>query len=567
MRFHDLKISHQLYSLNVIFLISMMLIVLYVMSHYHDGLMEDRKAKTENIVSVAHSLVEKYVSAYKAGEMSLEEAQNMAKESVAAMRYDGDNYYWINDMQPAMVIHPIKPQLNGKDLSGVKDTNGKVLFVEFVKVVKENGEGFVPYMWEKPGSEEPVSKMSFVKAVPEWGWIIGSGIYIDDVEAVYYEGLKKFFLITFLIIAVGLVITWGIVAGIVKPIYRVEGAINELCEDKSIFVGDDGRKDEIGGIARALVKLNRRLEAARLFEAEQRELKARTEGQKAELLEKLANDFDQNVGRAISSLTTSASDLQNSAGAMKGLAESAVESTAQVASNSEQASASVGSVASAVEEMSASIREISAQVTAARTKMNDTTASATSANEKVSNLNSLVENIGEVVVAISDIAEQTNLLALNATIEAARAGEAGKGFAVVAEEVKKLASETGNKTGEINERITEIQLATKDSVEAMQSIIASVSDINVAVTGISAAIEEQSATTQEISRSISEATQGVRSVSDIITQVKIGASNTGDSAEIVLVASNEMAKLSDSLETSVKSFLSEIKSAGKKEAA
>ena len=215
-----------------------------------------------------------------------------------------------------------------------------------------------------------------------------------------------------------------------------------------------------------------------------------------------------------------------------------------------------------MEEMSATSSEIVGQIVSAKQKSNDTAGYAVNANDSVENLHTLVSNIGEVVVAIGDIADQTNLLALNATIEAARAGDAGKGFAVVADEVKKLATETTQKTEEIEKRIVEVQGATKQSVSAMQSIIASISDIDNSVTGVSAAAEQQNATTTEIVRSLSDASQGVEQVSQIIGDVQQTASETGMSADSLLVAANDMADLSLNLQKAVDGFLTGIQSDG-----
>jgi methyl-accepting chemotaxis protein len=231
-----------------------------------------------------------------------------------------------------------------------------------------------------------------------------------------------------------------------------------------------------------------------------------------------------------------------------------------VSNSSGEASQNVGTVASAMEEMSASSTEIASQAHTVKNKSADMTNNAQYASENVGNLNVLAENIGGVVVAIRDIAEQTNLLALNATIEAARAGAAGKGFAVVAEEVKKLASETAEKTDEIEQRIAEIQNATRASVDSVERILGDIGEIDHSVTSVTAAIEEQNSTIAEIVRSVSEASAGVQRVSETIMDVQKGAEETGLSSDSVYNAAKQAAELSDGLQKSVDQFLRDIQS-------
>ncbi|SMC28609.1 Cache domain-containing protein, partial [Desulfacinum hydrothermale DSM 13146] len=123
-------------------------------------MMAEKRVATRHAVEVAYSMFEKYHAAAQSGKLSEEAAKKAALEQIAAMRYEGSNYFWVNDMTPAMVMHPIKPALNGKDMSSFKDPNNKLLFVEFVKVCREKGAGFVDYMWPKPGSDKPVPKVS-----------------------------------------------------------------------------------------------------------------------------------------------------------------------------------------------------------------------------------------------------------------------------------------------------------------------------------------------------------------------------------------------------------------------
>jgi diguanylate cyclase (GGDEF)-like protein/PAS domain S-box-containing protein len=153
------------------------------------------------------------------GELTEAQAKRAAIETIRAMRYDGGEYFWINDLQPRMVMHPMMPELDGKDLSDFTDPNGKRLFVAFVDTVRKNGAGFVDYLWPKPGFTQPVPKISYVKGFVPWGWVIGSGIYIDDVNRLFWERMRwKIGIISAAILLLG-----GLVALVVR---RVEREIN-----------------------------------------------------------------------------------------------------------------------------------------------------------------------------------------------------------------------------------------------------------------------------------------------------------------------------------------------------
>lgn len=300
------------------------------------------------------------------------------------------------------------------------------------------------------------------------------------------------------------------------------------------------------------------LTEAKAAKVKQEEAEKKSKAERSITMHQIAEDFDAQVGSLILSLSSASSKLQDTATDMRGIAEKTTQNSESVATSSEEASANVNTVAAAMEEMSATASEISMQVNNVKDKSKDMAHNADSASKTVSILDQLAENIGEVVTSIRDIAEQTNLLALNATIEAARAGEAGKGFAVVADEVKKLASETANKTSEIESRISEIQSATKDSVYAVEEIIKNIGEIDGAVTGVSAAIEEQNITTKEVTRSVTEASAGVSNVSKIIMDVQNSAVETRQSSDIVLTSASEVATLSDNLQNSVRTLIQKM---------
>ncbi len=184
-------------------------------------LMEEKRTATQHVVDVAYSLLEKYAKDAQAGRVTEEAAKKEALDHIRALRYKEKDYFWINDLKPVMIMHPFKPELDGKDLTDFKDPNGKHLFVEFVKVCRDKGAGFVDYLWPKPGFDKPVPKVSYVKLFQPWGWIIGSGIYVDDVRAQANQIRLVFGAIAGVLLLGGLLVTWWIVRSVTRPVYSV----------------------------------------------------------------------------------------------------------------------------------------------------------------------------------------------------------------------------------------------------------------------------------------------------------------------------------------------------------
>jgi methyl-accepting chemotaxis protein len=181
-KFKDWRILSKIMSITVITMfISLSYLGLYIMPKVEDGLLKEKQTATKNVVDAVYGIIEDYGTRAEAGQLGSYEAMQAAKRDIGKLRYAGKNYFWINDLEPTMVMHPIKPELNGQDLADFKDPDGKRLFVAFVDVAKAQGSGFVDYLWPKPGFDKPVPKVSYVKLYKPWGWIIGSGIYLDDV--------------------------------------------------------------------------------------------------------------------------------------------------------------------------------------------------------------------------------------------------------------------------------------------------------------------------------------------------------------------------------------------------
>ncbi len=211
-----------------------------------------------------------------------------------------------------------------------------------------------------------------------------------------------------------------------------------------------------------------------------------------------------------------------------------------VASATEQASASLQMIVAAAEQLSSTINEVAQNMAKGSEITNEAVDQAGGISDKMNTLGQAASEITKVTETIADISEQTNLLALNATIEAARAGEAGKGFAVVAGEIKDLAHQTANATGEISERIANVQVLTQESVTSIESIVTIINEINDIVSSVAAGIEEQSAATQEISNNVTQAAQGVQEINENINQASVASTEVSSDVHEVSSLAEDM---------------------------
>ena len=240
------------------------------------SLIQQKQIELQHLGEVALGIVKEEHAAAQKGDVSAADAQKRAMARVAALRYGSNDYYWINDMHPNMVMHPIKPEMNGNDLSAYKDPNGKLLFVDFVDTVRKSGAGFVPYEWPKPGFEKPQPKLSYVVGFAPWNWVIGTGVYIDDVNAQTWASTRRSLIAAGLILLFALAVSILVARSITGPLRHMTVAMNDLASGNlAVEVPGVGRGDEVGEMAKAVEIFKGNAVARQALEAEQREAATR----------------------------------------------------------------------------------------------------------------------------------------------------------------------------------------------------------------------------------------------------------------------------------------------------
>ncbi|MBI3445176.1 MAG: bacteriohemerythrin [Magnetospirillum sp.] len=361
-------------------------------------------------------------------------------------------------------------------------------------------------------------------------------------------------------LVLGGLIAWGITRSITRPVNAMTGVMGDLAANNlMVEVPYVGRGDEIGGMAKSVEHFKDQLLRVKQLEADQEEQKKQAEADRMVAMRKMADTFEDSVGKVIETVTSAATELQAASGQMAGTATETSSQATTVAASAQQASANVQTVASATEELAASIKEIAHQVERSQLVSAHAGQEVGNTTTQVRALSENVSKIGEIVNLINDIAAQPNLLALTATIEAARAGDAGKGFAVVAGEVKNLANQTARATSEIASQIAAVQQGTDAAVHAIDAISSVIGEMGEISAAVAAAVEQQSGATSEIARNVEQAASGTEDVSSNIISVEQAARETGQAAEQIQTSATDLSKQAEFLRHEVSEFLHQVR--------
>ncbi len=266
----------------------------------HDRLWADREELLRSQVQSAVAIVETYVQRAANDEMSLEDAQATAADVIKSIRYGNNEYLFIQDLDGIMIMHPFAAALVGKDQMAMTDADGKLLTVEYLNLAKSEGQGFVEYRWNKPNAEEPSPKLSYLATVAPWKWMISTGVYIDDLNALFWDEIMKSlgWLAGALIVLIGVAVP--IARSLTKPISSITQNMKQLAEgDLETEITGVGRNDEIGDMAKAVEVFKENGQKVNQMSAAEVEAEKRRQRERAQMMQELQTEFGAVVDAAI----------------------------------------------------------------------------------------------------------------------------------------------------------------------------------------------------------------------------------------------------------------------------
>jgi methyl-accepting chemotaxis protein len=561
----------------------------YTLTQARNEMIDLKRAEIKNTVDAATTAVNAYVVRAEKGELKEADAKKMAIDAISNARFDNGNYYFIIDYNGISVSHANK-KIETTDMKPLKDASGKFFVQDMVAMAKSTGAGFIDYGWTKPGDKDPSLKISYVTAIPQWQWMIGSGLHVHDVDAAFVSmiGDVAKVLVPLGLLMLGLVIWLSRRAS--SMLSSLSGTMSGLAAgDLQAKIAHQDRPDEIGAMARSLVVFRDAALAKGEMEADKARVEAqaqsareaaeadrrRNEADRADLarmqegvvmslgmgLERLAegdltyrineafsadyaklkDDFNAAIGKLQETMRQIATNTES----MKSGSIEISQAADDLASRTEQQASSVEETATALDELTATVRQtaesarLASQATSqVKGEAEQSTSIVRDAVLAMGGIEKSADEISQIVGVIDEIAFQTNLLALNASVEAARAGDAGKGFAVVASEVRALAQRSAEAAKEIKGLIAASNVEVEKGVtlvgqtgSALQRMAEEITRATSLVAEIAGAAQEQAAGLQEVNTAVNEMDQATQQNAAMAEQSTAAAHSLSQEAD------------------------------------
>ncbi len=447
-------------------------------------IIESRRELLTTAVQSAHSIVASYQAKAASGAMPVEEAQKAAKDALRVSRFGGPEgkteYFYIWTLDSKGVMHPIKPEWEGQDMAGkVKDGAGTDILKQISTALNasSNGRVFVPTMFARPGSQSLVPKLQYVIRVDGWNWMVGSGLYTDDIDQL----VRKTLLSNLAIVLVVMLVVGGVGLLVTRSVLR-----------------------QIGGEPTDAIAV--------MSEVAQGNLDT-------PIPDAPAGSLLDGLGRMVVSLRQLVTEVRSATESIATASSEIAQGNNDLAHRTEDTASNLQSTASSMEELTSTVRQTSDSAQTANQMATSAATVAARGGEVVSrvvatmqDINASSNKISDIIGVIDGIAFQTNILALNAAVEAARAGEQGRGFAVVASEVRSLAQRSA-------EAAKEIKALIGASVEKVESGTQLVGNAGATMTEIVESVQRVTDIIGEIRSATSEQSQGIAQVNTAMNQL------------------------------------------------
>lgn len=519
-----------------------------------DSVGSQLKGETE----VAYGIIEEYYKKQQAGELTEDQAKKEAADRVRDLRYDdGKGYFWIDTVDGNNVVLLGRKDVEGTNRYNAKDPNGFPYIQEINKAAQQEGGGFTRWEFPKPGETESLPKYGYSIEFQPYHWVIGTGVWIDEIDAIVAQKEAKLAanLRTSILESLGVIVLLQILmalfsryigANIARPIVRTTERLGVMGTGDFRLEGEAAaemqelasRPDELGTMAQAMQEMNEKVRALMRNVAQTAEYLAASSEELTSSAEQAA-DVSQSIAESIVKVAGACSEQFDDV-------QTANEHTKKLTQHMQDFEGHLEETGQQVQKTSNVATEGRQGVATAVTGMQSIETNVSHIAELIEGLGENSKQIGEIVDTIAGIAEQTNLLALNAAIEAARAGEHGRGFAVVADEVRKLAEQSQEAASEISERIGRIQSSTQEAVDAMHQGLSEVMDgtktvqgAGTSFDGIASMVGKAAVASQAMQSSVERLTQSIGRIDAAVEEINTKSRSVADEAQTVSAATEE----------------------------